>query len=119
MTRDDKNYIAQIALALETVAILLVGVFVGVLMPDGITEQIRSSLSRSVFSLSVHQMFNVALVLACFLIVHQFMCWMGQVKESKRRFAETNRWGNILFIYGCAGLILFSAGILCLQIVGI
>lgn len=119
MTRHDKSYVAQVALALETVAILLVGVFVGVLIPDGITERIRSFLSRSAVFLDAHQMLNIALALASFLVVHQFMCWMWQVKESKRRFAKNNRWGNIIFIYGCAGLILFSAGILCLQIVGI
>lgn len=119
MPHDKTKYIAQAVLILEAVMILLMGFLVGVLVPDRISEQIRVALSRSLAYLETRQVMYTALVLAVFLIVHQYMCWMWKVKESRRRYVEVNRWGSIIFFYGCTGLILFSAWILFWQIIGV
>lgn len=119
MPHDKTKYIAQAVLILEAVMILLMGFLAGVLVPDRISVQIRSALSRSLGYLETQQVMYAALVLAGFLIVHQYMCWMWKVKESRRRYVEINRWGNIIFLYGSTGLILFSVWILFWQIIGL
>ena len=116
MPNDKTSYVFQIALVLEALVILVMGVLVGVFMPNHVTVRIRSVLSRLFSFLDARQVIYAALAFAGFLIFHQYICWMWQVKESKRHFAKTNRWGIIVFIYGCAGLVLFLAGLLYWQI---
>lgn len=119
MPHDKTKYIAHAVLILEAVMILLMGFLVGVLVPDSISVQIRLALSRSIVYLETQQVIYTALVLAGFLIVHQYMCWIWKVKESRRRYVEINRWGNIIFLYGCTGLILFSVWVFFWQIIGL
>jgi hypothetical protein len=115
MPQEKTNFVAQITLILESVMVLLMGLLMGVLLPNSVTVQIRSILSRSLIYMDAQQAFYAAWVLSVFLIIHQYLCWMWLVKESKKRFVDTNRWGNIIFVYGCTALILFSVGVICLQ----
>jgi hypothetical protein len=115
MPRGKTNILAQITLILESVMVMLMGLLVGVLLPDSISMQIRLALSRSWIYIEPQNTVYTALALSGFLIIHQYLCWMWLIKASKKQFGETNRLGNIIFIYCCSALILFSVGIIYLH----
>jgi hypothetical protein len=110
------SYFAQATLIIEAIIIFLMGILIGVLMPDSISTQARLIISQSLIFVDAREVIYAVLALAVFLIVHQFMGWIWLVKESRQHFIETNRWGKIIYLYVCTCLILFSAGILCWQI---
>jgi hypothetical protein len=117
MSYGKSNYFAQATLILEAIIIFLLGILIGVLMPDSISTQARGIISQSLIFVDAREVIYAAIALAGFFIVHQFMGWVWLVKESRHHFIETNRWGKIIYLYVCTCLILFSAGILCWQII--
>jgi hypothetical protein len=112
----DKGFFTQATLIFESVFVLLLGILAGVLMPESMIAGIRRVLAESPLSFQPGYLKYILLLLAVFVIFHQYFCWMWLVRFSNKVFSRKN-WGTIYFTYTCIGLFIFSICFGLLQIV--
>jgi hypothetical protein len=103
----ERGVLTQAALILESGFVLLLGVLAGVFMPDELIMKARQLASNSLLNFSPGHLKYVMVLLAVFVIFHQYFCWMWLIRISSQVFLKRN-WGEIYFVYTIICLFLFS-----------